>query len=115
MYFLVDITISTQTYNFTFNINEKLDSLNITLLINGSPIPVPYECQRKLNFQAIKMSQVYTVGIDENMCYCVFRIANMEIDVGQHSITFQAILNGEVRGSTTSQFFVTDSKFICAI
>ena len=54
-------------------------------------------------------------GIDENMCYCAFRIANMEIDLGEHSITFQAILNGEVRGSTTSQFFVTDSKFICII
>ena len=59
-------------------------------------------------------SILYT-DIDENMCYCAFRIANMEIDLGEHSITFQAILNGEVRGSTTSQFFVTDSKFICII
>ena len=113
MYFLVDTDIPTQTYNFTFNINEKLDSLSITLLIDGSPIPVPHECQRKLNFLTIKTSQVYTVGIDENMCSCAFRIANMEIDIGEHSITFQAILNGEVRGSTTSQFlWQTVSLFV---
>ena len=61
------------------------------------------------------MSQAYTLGMDEDMCSCAFKIANMEIDVGQHSITFQAILNGEVRGSTTLQFFVTDSKFICVL
>ena len=54
---------------------------------------------------------MYTIGIDENMCECSFRISNMEYIVGQHDITFQAIVNGEIRGSTTSQFFVTDSKF----
>ena len=46
----VDTDIPSQTYNFTFNINEKLDILNITLLINGSPIVVPYVCRRELNF-----------------------------------------------------------------
>ena len=56
---------------------------------------------------------MYAIGIDENMCECSFRIPNMEYDVGEHDITFQAIVNGEIRGSTTTQFFVTDSKFTC--
>ena len=47
------------------------------------------------------------------MCECSFRIPNMEYSVGQHDITFQAIVNGEIRGSTTTQFFMTDSKFTC--
>ena len=46
------------------------------------------------------------------MCYCTFRIPNMEYATGAHTITFQSILNGEIRGSTTSRFFVTDSKLI---
>ena len=45
-----DIDTSTQSYNFTFNINEKLDNLNITLLIDGSFILVPYWCQSELTF-----------------------------------------------------------------
>ena len=56
---------------------------------------------------------MYAIGIDENMCNCYFRIPNMEYSVGQHDITFQAIVNGEIRGSATTQFFVTDSKFTC--
>ena len=46
------------------------------------------------------------------MCYCTFRIPNMEYATGAHTITFQSILNGKIRGSTTSRFFVTDSKLI---
>ena len=45
---LASIDIAQQNYNFTFNINEKLDDLNITLLINGSPIIVPFVCVREL-------------------------------------------------------------------
>ena len=56
---------------------------------------------------------MYAVGIDEDMYKCSFRMPNNEYSIGQHDITFQAIVNGEIRGSTTSQFFVTDSKFTC--
>ena len=45
---LGSIDIAEQNYNFTFNINEKLDDLNITLLIDGSPITVPFDCVREL-------------------------------------------------------------------
>ena len=49
---LASINIHEQNYNFTFNINEKLDDLNITLLIDGSPITVPFDCVRKLFIQS---------------------------------------------------------------
>ena len=45
---LAEINIPDQIYNFTFMINEKLDDLNITLLIDGSPITVPFDCVREL-------------------------------------------------------------------
>ena len=45
---LASIEIAEQNYTFTFNINEKLDDLNITLLIDGSPITVPFDCVREL-------------------------------------------------------------------
>ena len=45
---LADINIPDQIYNFTFMINEKLEDLNITLLIDGSPITVPFDCVREL-------------------------------------------------------------------
>ena len=54
---------------------------------------------------------MYT-GISDEMCYCTFRIANMEYAIGTHTLTFQSILNGEVRGSTSTMFIVTDSKLI---
>ena len=54
---------------------------------------------------------MYT-GISDEMCYCTFRIANMEYSIGTHALTFQSILNGEVRGSTSTMFIVTDSKLI---
>ena len=57
------------------------------------------------------MSYVYAIDIDEGTCGCSFRIPNNEYSIGQHKVTFQAILNGEIRGSITTQFFVTDSKF----
>ena len=52
---------------------------------------------------------MYT-GISDEMCYCIFRIPNMEYSIGTHTLTFQSILNGEVRGSTSTMFIVTDSK-----
>ena len=36
----------------------------------------------------------------------------MEYAIGTHTLTFQSILNGEVRGSTSTMFIVTDSKLI---
>ena len=54
---------------------------------------------------------MYT-GISDEMYYCTFRIANMEYAIGTHTLTFQSILNGEVRGSTSTMFLVTDSKLI---
>ena len=36
----------------------------------------------------------------------------MEYATGIHNITFQAMLNGEIRGSTTTNFIVTDRKLI---
>ena len=45
---LASIKIADQNYNFTFHINEKLEDLNITLLIDGSLIAVPFDCVRKL-------------------------------------------------------------------
>ena len=55
---------------------------------------------------------MYTIGIDDYTCYCTFRIPNIEYKVGSHNITFQAILNSEIRGSITTPFFVTNGKFI---
>ena len=52
---------------------------------------------------------MYT-GISDEMCYCTFRIANMEYAIGTHTLTFQSILNGEVRGSTSIRFLVKGSK-----
>ena len=57
---------------------------------------------------------MYT-GISDEMCYCTFRIANMEYEIGTHTLTFQSILNGEVRGSTNTRILVTDSKLILTI
>ena len=54
---------------------------------------------------------MYT-GISDEMCYCTFRIANMEYENEIHTLTFQSILNSKVRGSTDSRFFLTDSKLI---
>ena len=34
----------------------------------------------------------------------------MEYAIGTYTLTFQSILNGEVRGSTSTMFIVTDSK-----
>ena len=42
---LASINIADQNYNFTFNINGKL---NITLQIDGFPITVPFDCVREL-------------------------------------------------------------------
>ena len=36
----------------------------------------------------------------------------MEYATGIHNVTFQALLNGEIRGSTTSILIVTDRKLI---
>ena len=36
----------------------------------------------------------------------------MEYEIGTHTLTFQSILNGEVRGSTNTMFIVTNSKLI---
>ena len=49
-YTSVDSNIPTQSYNFTFNINEKLDNLSISLLIDNSLLLVPYWCHRELKF-----------------------------------------------------------------
>ena len=56
--------------------------------------------------------RILYVGISDERCYCTFRIPNMEYSIGTHSLTFQSILNGEIRGSTTAVFRVTDSKLI---
>ena len=37
----------------------------------------------------------------------------MEYTVGAHNITFQSILNGEIRGSTTSSFVVSNGVLFC--
>ena len=95
-------------------INDKPNDLNITLLIDGSPIIVPFECRREFStlYNLILCTCISFIGISDEMCYCAFRIPNMEYATGAHSITFQSILNGEIRGSTTSRFIVTDSKLI---
>ena len=49
LYYLANIDIPNQNYNFTFMINDKPDDLNITLLIDGSPIIVPFECRREFS------------------------------------------------------------------
>ena len=54
---------------------------------------------------------MYT-GISDEMCYCTFRIANMEYAIGTYTLTFQSILNGEIRGSTSTRFLVPNSKLI---
>ena len=54
---------------------------------------------------------MYIVGIDENTCYCTFTINNGEYIIGQHNISFKAILNDEVHGSTTISFHVSDSEY----
>ena len=53
---------------------------------------------------------MYTTGISDEMCFCTLTIPNMEYGFGSHNITFQGVLNGQIRGSTTSRFLVTDSK-----
>ena len=53
LYILVDVDISMQNYTFTFNLNEILSNLNITLLIDDSPILVPYRCHCKFEILAI--------------------------------------------------------------
>ena len=115
---LASIKIADQNYNFTFHINEKLEDLNITLLIDGTLIAVPFDCVRKLviscnsiTYKYMHMYFMYT-GISDEMRYCIFRIANMEYSIGTHTLTFLSILNGKVRGSTDSRFFLTDSKLI---
>jgi len=49
------------------------------------------------------------------MCSCNFTIPNKEYDIGSHTITFQSILNGEIRGSTTIDFSVIDRKSVYVI
>ena len=63
------------------------------------------------SFHVMHMYIMYT-DISDEMCYCTFRIANMEYAIGPHTLTFQSILNGEVRGSTSTMFLVTDGKLI---
>ena len=60
---LADINIADQIYNFTFNINEKLDDLNITLVIDGSLITVPFDCMCELfvSCNSITYAHVYYV------------------------------------------------------
>ena len=60
---LASINIHEQNYNFTFNINEKLDDLNITLLIDGSPITVPFDCVCELfiSYNSITYAHVFYV------------------------------------------------------
>ena len=59
---LAKTDIATQNYTFTFIINEKLDDLNITLLIDGSPILVPYWCHREFNFEFMLFkAHMYTI------------------------------------------------------
>ena len=60
---LAAIDIANQIYNFTFNIDEKLEDLNITLLIDGSPITVPFDCVRELFIlcNSITCAHVYYV------------------------------------------------------
>ena len=53
---------------------------------------------------------MHNIGIDEETCYCTFRIPNGEYRIGYHDLTFLSILNGEIRGSTTTPFIVTDGK-----
>ena len=47
------LDIEGQIYNFTFNINEKVDGLTINLLIDGSPSLVPFSCFRKFKISSI--------------------------------------------------------------
>ena len=91
-----------------------MDDLNITLLIDGSPIIVPFWCHRELftSSNSIICTYILYTGISDESCYCIFRIPNMEYSIGIHNLTFQSILNGEIRGSTTAVFRVTDSKLI---
>ena len=60
---LASINIADQIYNFTFNINEKLDDMNITLLIDGFPITVPFDCVCELfiSCNSITCAHVYYV------------------------------------------------------
>ena len=53
---------------------------------------------------------VYATGIDEQTCFCTFRIPNGEYSIGRHNLTILSILNGTIRGSTTTPFVVTDGK-----
>ena len=68
-----------------------------------------------MKFNLMIMHGYLFTGISDEMCYCTFRIPNMEYATGAHTITFQSILNGEIRGSTTSRFIVTDSKLILSV
>ena len=91
-----------------------MDGLNITLLIDGSPIIVPFWCHRELftSCNSIICTCILYTGISDERCYCTFRIPNMEYTAGTHSLTFQSMLNGEIRGSTTTRFVVTNGKLI---
>ena len=88
--------------------------MDITLLIDGSLITVEFWCHCELftSCNLIICTCILYTGISDEIWYCVFIIRNMEYAIGTHNLTFQSILNGEIRGSTTTRFLVTDSKLI---
>ena len=91
-----------------------MDDLDITLLIDISPIIVPFWCHCELftSCNSIICTCILYTGISDERYYCTFRIPNMEYTTGTHSLTFQLMLNGEIRGSTTTRFVVTNGKLI---
>ena len=53
---------------------------------------------------------MYAIGTDVQTCYCTFKIPNGEYSIGRYNLTFLSILDGEIRGSTSTPFIVTDGK-----